>query len=114
MGIASVIRTSILGLLTADSNPSDSTMLDQAEAIRHAMLGVLGDDGPTDYPALVRRIKYTDDVNGLWFLRSELMGALASMYGENRGREVMEHLSHMFKGYVPDAKSSKRFNVGAR
>lgn len=112
MGFASAIKTSILGLLTATPTHGNSTLIDQLEAIRYAMLSVLGDDAMTDSPALVRRIKYADDIGGLWFLRSELMAALAQMYGEHKARDVMQHLSDMFKGYVPDAKpaSNSRYN----
>lgn len=112
MGLTSAIKTSILGLLAAEPTHRDSTLADQLEAIRYAMLSVLGDDAMTDSPGLVRRIKYADDIGGLWFLRSELMAALAQMYGEHKARDVIQHLSSMFKGFVPDAKagSNSRYN----
>jgi hypothetical protein len=105
MGIANAIRTSLLGLLVQESAPSDSSLLDQAEGIRQAMIGVLGDDARTDHPVLLRRIRFAEDIQALWFLRSDLMGALSQMYGEHRAADVMQHLNEMFKGYVKDAQA---------
>lgn len=117
MGIADSIRTSILGLLGSPPAPGDSTILDQAEAVRESMLAVLGEDGPADFPGLNRRIRYADDIQALWYVRSELMAALSSMYGEHKAREVMSMISDMFKDIVADAKPSKgshRFNTIGR
>ncbi len=105
MGIADTIRTSLMGLLIQETKPSDSSMLDQAEGIRQAMIGVLGDDAKFENPNLLRRIRYAEDIQSLWFLRSELMAALSQMYGEHRASDVMHHLNQMFKGYLADAKA---------
>ena len=116
MGIASSIRTSLLGLLLSEQQPSDSSMVDQAEGIREAMISVLGDDARFDQPALLRRIRYADDIQALWFLRSDLMAVLAQMYGEHRAKDVMSHLTDMFRGYLADAKSAgnTRFSSSKR
>jgi hypothetical protein len=105
------VRSSILGLLGNPAPPGDSTLLDQTEAIRYAMLQVMGDDAAADFPAVVRRVRYADDIQGLWFLRSDLMGALSRMYGEHKARDVMEAINEMFEGFIPDAKNSSRFNT---
>ncbi len=110
--LGSSIRTSIMGLLGAPPEPGDTTIMDQSEAIRDSMMSVLGDDAQTNYPALTRRIRYADDIHSLWFLRSELMGALAAMYGEHKAREIVKHISEMFQGMVSDAKPSKGGRFG--
>jgi hypothetical protein len=105
MGIADTIRTSLMGLLMQETQPSDSSLLDQAEGIRQAMISVLGDEARFDHPVLLRRIRYAEDIQALWFLRSDLMAALSQMYGEHRAHDVMQHLNQMFKGYLADAKA---------
>ncbi len=112
MGFASAIKTSILGLLTATPTHGNSTLIDQLEAIRYAMVSVLGDDADTDWRPLMLRIKYAEDIGALWFLRSDVMAALSNMYGEHKARDVMAHLNDMFKGFMPDAKprSNSRYN----
>jgi hypothetical protein len=105
MSLANSIRTSLLGLLVQEHKPTDSSLLDQSEGIRQAMISVLGDDAKIEHPVLLRRIRYAEDIQALWFLRSDLMAALSSLYGERRAHDVMAHLNDMFRGYMADAKA---------
>jgi hypothetical protein len=104
MSLVNNIRTSIMGLLMQEKEPTDSSMLDQAEGIRQAMISVLGEDARFEHPHLLRRVRYAEDIKALWFLRSDLMAVLSQLYGEHRAQDVMQHLNEMFKGYLTDAK----------
>ena len=66
--------------------------------IRHAMLQVLGDRGAQAYPVVQLRVTYADDVQDLWYLRGDVMAAIAAMDGEATAREQLADVSAMFKG----------------
>jgi hypothetical protein len=77
------------------------------EDIRESMLAVLGEDGPKDYPHVTRRIRYANDIQALWYLRGDLMAALAAMHGEMAARQKVASLTQMFKGLLPGALNSR-------
>ena len=81
------IRSSIYGLLGNPAAPTESTLETGMEDIREAMLGLLGDAGPKQFPNVTRRIRYANDVQALWYLRGDLMAALAATQGEASARE---------------------------
>ncbi|HVZ44974.1 MAG TPA: hypothetical protein VHA82_14275 [Ramlibacter sp.] len=56
---------------------------------------------------LATRIRFAPDVQGLWFLRSELMRYLASRHGEAIAREQLAALGEMFKDALPGALRSR-------
>jgi len=101
------LRSSLYGLLGASVPPTDSVMEDAVEDIRETMLGLLGEAGPKKHAALTRRIRYAADIQALWYLRGELMGALAEMHGERAAREQLDGVTRMFKGLVPGSLNSR-------
>ena len=101
------IRSSIYGLLGNPAGPTDSTLETGIEDIREAMLGLLGDAGPKQFPNVTRRIRYANDVQALWYLRGDLMGALASLHSETVAREKLASISDQFKGMLPSGLSSR-------
>ena len=101
------VRNSIYGLLGHAPQPTDSVLEDGTEDIREAMLGLLGDQGPKAFPAVTRRIRYASDLQALWYLRGDLMGALATLYGESKAREKMQSVTHMFQGLLPGGLTSR-------
>ena len=102
------IRTSIYGLLGAQvPAPTESTLETGTEDIREAMLGLLGEDGTKRFPHVTRRIRYANDVQGLWYLRGDLMAALAATEGESLAREHIQSITAMFHGLLPGGLASR-------
>lgn len=101
------VKNSIYGLLGNPQPPSESTLEGSTEDIRETMLGLLGDSGPKHFPHITRRIRYANDVQALWYLRGDLMGALATMYGESAARQKMQEVTQMFQGLLPGSLASR-------
>ena len=80
----------------------------RVEEIRQAMLESLGDSGRSAFPAIERRVRFASDVQGLWYLRPELMTTLAGRLGEGRARQLVDSLDPLFcdaGSAVPDPTS---------
>jgi hypothetical protein len=71
------------------------------------MLAVLGDPGPKHFPQITRRIRYANDIQALWYLRGDLMAALAAMHGEMAAREKVASVTQMFQGLLPSGLNSR-------
>lgn len=97
------LRSSIYALLGHDVEPSTDTVQQRMDQIRRAMLDLLGDRGQSDYPLFVRRVRFAADMQALWYARSDLMGALATLHGEARAREQIEPVTELFRGHLPDS-----------
>lgn len=101
------IRSSIYGLLGNPVTPSESILEGGTEDIRESMLAVLGESGPRHFPQITRRIRYANDIQALWYLRGDLMGALAAMHGEMAAREKIQGITRMFQGLLPNSLNSR-------
>lgn len=101
------IRSSIYGLLGGHTAPTESTLENGTEDIRQAMLDMLGDTGTRHFPLITRKVRYATDVQGLWYLRGELMAALSGMHGEAGARERVAKLNTMFRGLLPPSLTSR-------
>lgn len=101
------LRSSIYGLLGNPLPPSDSVLENGTEDIRESMLTLLGDGGPKHFPQITRRIRYANDVQALWYLRGDLMAALAAMYGEVAARQKVASVTQMFQGLLPNGLNSR-------
>lgn len=101
------IRSSIYGLLGNPVAPSESMLETSTEDIRESMLALLGDSGPNQFPQVTRRIRYANDIQGLWYLRGDLMAALAAIHGEAAARQKIQSISQMFHGLLPSGLSSR-------
>ena len=101
------LRSSIYQLLGNPVDPSESMLETGTEDIRESMLAVLGDGGPKHFPQITRRIRYANDIQALWYLRGDLMAALAEMHGEVTAREKVASVTQMFKGLLPGALNSR-------
>jgi hypothetical protein len=101
------LRNSLYGLLGHSSQPT-TTILDMTlEDIRESMLNLLADCGPGQFPHVTRRIRYALDLQGLWYLRGDLMAALASRHGEAAARERIQSVTDMFRGMLPGGLGSR-------
>ena len=101
------LKRGIYGLLGNPLAPSESILENGTEDIREAMLVVLGESGSKQFPQITRRIRYASDVQALWYLRGDLMGALAAMHGEVAAREKVASITSQFRGLLPNGLSSR-------
>lgn len=101
------IRNSIYGLLGHPVAPSESTLENATEDIREAMLNLLGETGPKRFPQITRRVRYANDIQALWYLRGDLMAALASLEGEFAARRKVQAITKMFQGLLPASLTSR-------
>ncbi len=92
---------------------SDSARaVNRIEAIRGQMLSCLGESGCANFPVLERRVALVADVKGLWYLRPELMNALAAVHGESAARSQIGALTDMFEGLLPSGFYSRPSTLG--
>jgi hypothetical protein len=101
------IRTSIYGLLGNPVSPTDSSLETGTEDIREAMLALLGDAGMKQFANVTRRVRYANDAQGLWYLRGDLMAALAALHGEAAARQKVLQITAMFHGLLPGSLASR-------
>jgi hypothetical protein len=101
------IRNSLYGLLGNRPAPSDSVLENGTEDIRELMLSVLGEPGTRHFPQITRRIRYASDIQALWYLRGDLMAALASMHGEAAARSKIASVTAQFQGLLPAGLTSR-------
>lgn len=89
----------LLGLL-GRSPASTLAAPSQLDAIQDSMLEALGEAGAARFPKIVRRVTEAgDDVHALWYLRGDLMAALAALHGESIARELLEEISEQFEEF---------------
>jgi hypothetical protein len=101
------LKRSIYGLLGNPVTPSESILENGTEDIREAMLVVLGESGPKQFPQITRRIRYASDIQALWYLRGDLMAALAAMHGELAARKKIVSITSQFRGLLPNGLISR-------
>ncbi len=94
------------------ASPSSAALEDSVEDIRDMMLGSLGASAATGNAPVARRIRYAQDLHALWYLRGDLMAALASLHGEARAREIVFGISDEFDGLLPGGLASRPSPLG--
>jgi hypothetical protein len=101
------LRQSIYGLLGNPVVPSESVLDTATEDIREAMLSLLAEAGGRQFANVTRRLRYANDIQGLWYLRGDLLAALASVHGEMAAREKVQRVTRMFHGLLPGSLNSR-------
>jgi hypothetical protein len=100
------IRSSLYGLL-GPAEPSESVLDNAEDDIRDSMLNLLRSSGAKQFPDLVRRIRYADGLQSLWYLRGDLMAAVAATRGERMARDQVASITAQFQGLLPGGLSSR-------
>ena len=96
------LKNSCLSLLgMAEATPA--MLIDRTEDIRQLMLDEMGEYGEKHFPGVARRVRYAADVQGLWYVRSDVMAILASTHGETIARQRIATISGKFKGLLPSS-----------
>ena len=102
------LRNSFFGWLAPSEPELPADELTRVEEIRHAMLLCLSDTGKPREEALGRKLRMTDDIQTLWFARSDLMQSMAANLGETKAREQMAHITKMFAGLISESITSHK------
>ncbi len=91
----------------------ESEVKERTEEVRLSMLDTL--EGQSDSFAVIhRRIRYASDLSALWYLRGDLMGVLAAVYGEGEARAKIAEITLMFHGMLPGGLTSRPGSLGGR
>jgi hypothetical protein len=102
------LRGSLYSLLGASAPVSESAMVIRLEHIRQAMLDTLGDSIEDARCAItVRRIRFASDTVALWYLRGDLMAALARLHGEAQARDSIVGVTALFNGLLPGSMTAR-------
>lgn len=101
------LRNSIYGLLGNPATPSESMLETGTEDIRETMLALLSEAGGRQFANVTRRIRYANDIQALWYLRGDLLAALASVDGEAEARRKVQRVTRMFQGLLPGSLNSR-------
>jgi hypothetical protein len=99
--------SSVFGLLAQRTEPNEDDLTDRTEGVRDCMLDMLAKPGINYTPALLRRITYAQDIEALWYLRSDLMMTLAAAQGESAAHAQMSRINSMFRGVLPTGLNSR-------
>lgn len=100
------IKTSCMAMLGLKEE-TPAAIGHSTEDIRQAMLNELGSDSEKRFPAVARRIRYAQDIQTLWYARSDVMAILARIHGETIAREELARISGQFKGLLPKALAQR-------
>ena len=101
---------SVYGLLGQSGPGGPMSVKLRTDAIRAAMLEAISacEPEPDGQQAVtIRRIRYADNIQSLWYARSELMAALADLRGEAYARAQVASISTLFDGLLPQGLSRK-------
>jgi hypothetical protein len=90
---------------------SQNAMDGQVEDVRARMLVHLC-KGKLPTSSLYRRIQYADDIQALWYLRSDLMAALAFAHGETMAKREMAAITEAFQAALPKAMRIRAGRAG--
>jgi hypothetical protein len=105
-------KSSITGLLGRPATPSESILENGLEDIRESMLDALGEDGSRQFLPTTRRIRYATDIKDLWYLRADLMAAIAALQGEAVARQKIASINAQFQGLLPGGLASRPSPLG--
>lgn len=92
--------TIMSSLLRGTSSIGQSDGAATIEDIRRAMLEILGDREAETYPVVQLRVTYAADVQDLWYLRGDIMAAVAATEGEAIAKARLEKFEWHVQGSV--------------
>lgn len=88
-------------------SPKPETLNARMEEIRALMLSELGDYGEKKFPSIVHRVRYSCDIQGLWYARADVLCILINNSGQTTAREKIAHISSRFIGLLPQSVTNK-------
>ena len=100
---------SLFNGLTGSDDARFQCVLDD---VRHAMLDSLDESGAIGCLVVRSRVTYAHDLQDLWYLRGDVMAAIATNDGELIARRKLVQISELFKGHLPRGLSSRPSPLG--
>ena len=82
----------------------------QIETIRDAMLSCLGPLAQANNPQCLQvmtRLRFSNDVEDLWYLRGDVMALLSAHRGELAARDSVDALTPLFEGLLPRSMTAR-------
>ena len=104
--------SSVWGLIGMQPVPTENELIDRTEQIRENMLEVLGEAGAILRPVVQRRLQYAQDIEALWYLRSDWMAAVSATQGESAAAAHVRRINTMFNGLLPGGLQSRPSGLG--
>lgn len=96
------IVTDLGALLGAGKEEApDANEQARLQAIRDAMLDMMGEDVRRRFPDVTSDVRYARDAMTLWYLRPRVLQAMASACGEIEAERRVLALNEQFEGLVP-------------
>ncbi len=99
--------SSVWGLVGLHPVPTEAELIDRTENIRESMIEVLGEEGALLRPVVRRRLRYAQDIEALWYLRSDWMAAVSATQGEAAAAAHVRRITVMFDGLLPGGLQSR-------
>lgn len=108
----SALMTGMQSLLGSFAHGTGARSIQALDDIRHAMLDGLTRPDIQTPSKLELRVTYAHDLHDLWYLRGDLMAAIAALHGESAARQKLTEISNMFKGLLPKSLTSRPSPLG--
>lgn len=110
--IPSSLVTGVQNLFGGFENAQASRVAAALEDIREAMLEGLGVTDAVTASKLELRVTHACDLQDLWYLRGDVMAAIAAVDGEAIARQKLNQISDMFRGLLPRSLTSRSSTLG--
>ena len=98
------LRQSFWALLGSQETEAPGAVV---ERVRLAMRCAVEEHLGRDAEPLQNQLEYAQDLESLWYLRPEVMNAIAAQCGEAQARNCLMELTALFKGHHPGATASR-------
>ena len=100
------LSSSLMGLLREREPLQSAAARAQMEHIREAMLACMAVPlkDKAVRPPVWTRVLEADDIQSLWYLRSDVMHLLGAHCGETLAARELKALTELFRGHLPTAQ----------
>jgi hypothetical protein len=98
------LRNSFWAMLGREDSEAPAAVL---ERVRETIFETLEPYTLDPDNRIEHRVLFARDIDGLWYLRPEIMNAIAASHGETAARECLSRITALFQGHHPGAKSSR-------
>ncbi|MFZ4289448.1 hypothetical protein [Variovorax sp. HJSM1_2] len=100
------LLSSLYGLLTKPK-PDLTDTKRQVEFIRTAMSEAMAHAQEVGFEHVARRVRNAADIEALWYLRADVMQAIATTEGESTAKRRMGRITPLFAGLLPRGLNSR-------
>jgi hypothetical protein len=101
--MASLIHTSLPRFLPMLWRKIFSPDERQVDLVRSTMLSILQQHASQNIRRAEERVRFAGDLESLWYLRQDLVLALAELEGDKAAREHVKPVNALFAGSLPAA-----------